>query len=158
MHILMAHLHSKLTCGGSASWSPCSSSSWLCSTGVAGSWTGETTCCLPQTLAAGPGTGLVGAACRRRSWCSATGPGVGTGWGLRGCGCESESRLGARCPWSPGCTLPRRAGDAVRSGRRAEHWWTGAWNCSSRSTRPAPALSDKETQIGKASKKKPNWR
>lgn len=80
-------LVSCLTCGASARWSSCWCSSWLCSTGVAGSWTGGTACCPPRVPAAGPGSGRGVAACQRWSWCTAPGrvADTGSGW-RRGCG------------------------------------------------------------------------
>ena len=145
---LSSPLSSYLTCGASECWRPCCCrSSWLCSTGAAGSWTGGTACCPPRMPAAGPGSERGAAACRRRSWCTASERAAGTGSGWRACGGGAGSRGGAACPcWSPACSrLPTAltAGSAARSGRRAERWWSDAWRCSSWSTRPVLSLVQK---------------
>lgn len=144
-----------LTCGGSGRRSPCWSSSWLCGTGVAGFWTGATASCPPQTPAAGPGSARGAAACRRRSWCSATGRGAGRGWGWRaGGGGEAGSRSGAASPWSPACARPPREGSAGRSGRRAERW-SGVWSRSRWNTRPVLSL-ERTKERAKERKKEQN--
>lgn len=138
---LLLPLIPALTCGASVTWSSCWCSSWLCSTGAAGSWTGGTGCCPPRRPAAGPGSALVAAACRRWSWCMASGRagGKGSGW-RRGCGGAVGTRAEAGSPWIPACSRLPRGGGAARSRTRAERCWSGVWRCSSRSTHRALSL------------------
>lgn len=151
----LSHLSflSDLTCGGSESWSPCWSSSWLCSIGVAGFWADETVCCLPRMQAVGPGSELGAVACQRMSWCNASGRVAGTGWGWRlGYGCEAGSHSGVACPWTQACIHLPRVGGGARSERRVAHCWSDVWSRSSWSTRQVLSLVYEKTKYCKMCK------
>lgn len=120
----ISDLTSPLTCGEPGSWSSCWCSSWLYSTGVAGSWTGETACCPPRVPAAGPGSGRGAAACRSSSCRTASGREAGTGLAWRGCGVGAVSHSEAACPLSPACSRLPKAGGVARNGRRVERCWS----------------------------------
>lgn len=130
-----------LTCVASAMWSSCWCSSWLCSTGAAGSWTGGTGCCPPRKPAAGLGSGLVVAACRKWSWCMASGRAEGMGLGWTGaCGGAVGTRAEAESPWIPACSRLPRGGGAARNRTRVERCWSGVWRSSSWSTHQVLSL------------------